>query len=288
MDEVRQNMYYLTIMADARCWYSNPLPVRTRPLSIAALAVRERMRPMFVDRPKGMDHYLFIHFHHEVEIWIRGAVSLQPQHTLVIWPPHTRHYFGHRNKPWTHTCMYGSGTKVASWLVFNGLPLEQPIHFSSSTLTDKYVQAFYDELHRHARSDDVIIESYFSIWMRELARAAQTTPASRPIPDRILAARQYLENRIAQNVTLGELAKVAALSVSQFSAVFKEYFGTSPIDYLMELRMRQSVYYLSDHSFNVTEVGRKVGFDDPFYFSKQFKKHFGVSPRHYRRRMRAL
>lgn len=274
-------------MVQARCWYSNPFPVRTRPLSVAALSVRERMPPMFVDRPNGMNHHLFIHFHDEVEIWLRGKVFLQPRHTFVIWPPNTKHYFGHARKPWSHTWMFGSGTKVASWLVFNGLPLEQPIHFANAGLTDNCVQALYGELHRHARCDDVIIESYFSIWLRELARAAQTSSVSRPIPDRLLAARQYLENHLSQRVTLSELAKTAALSVSQFSALFKAHFGTSPIDYLMDLRMRQSVYYLSDHSFNVTEVGRKVGFDDPFYFSKQFKKHFGVSPRNYRTGMKS-
>lgn len=279
-------MYYLTIMVRALCWYSNPHPVRTRPLSIAGLSVRERMGTQFVDRPKGLEHYLFIHFHDEVDIWLRGEVTRCPRHTFVIWPPHTKHYFGHRTRPWTHTWMFGSGTKIASWLAFNGLPLEQPIHFANAAHADKYVRALYDELHRHARSDDVIVESLFSIWLRETARSVGTAPASRPIPERLLAARQYLEEHLAEKVSLNDLAKAAALSVSQFSALFNAHFGTSPIDYLMDLRMRQSVYYLSDHSYNVTEVGRRVGFQDPLYFSKRFKKHFGMSPRHYRRRMK--
>src|SRR5690242_13402726 len=98
-------MYYLTIMARYR-WYSNPSPVRNKPLSVAALAVRERMAPIFVDRPKGLEHYLFIHFHDPVEIWLNGTVSLQPKHTFVIWPPGTKHYFGHARRRWNHTWMY--------------------------------------------------------------------------------------------------------------------------------------------------------------------------------------
>lgn len=278
-------MYYLPIMKRAQCWYSNPEQPRSCPLNVAALAVRERMEPMFVDRPSGLNDYLFIHFHDPVQIWLGGKLTSQPRHTLVIWPPRSKHLFGNSRGPWTHTWMYGSGTKVASWLAFNGLPLEQPIHLRSSALADRYVRSLYEELHRHARCDDVIIESFFSIWMRELSRASQSSSVSRPIPDRLLAARQYLEDHLAQKVSLSELSIVAALSVSQFSAVFKEHFGTSPIDYLLALRMRQSVYHLSDLSFNVTEIGRKVGFDDPFYFSKQFKKHFGMSPRNYRRTM---
>lgn len=278
-------MYYSLIM-DFQCWYSNPNTDPTRPLSVAAMKVRERMDPIFVDRPAGLPHYLFIHFHDSVEIWLDGAVKTLPAQTLVIWPPRSKHYFGHASRAWTHSWMYGSGKKVAAWLVANGLPPQQPISFTNGELTDKYLKLLYSELHRHARSDDLIVESLFSVWMRELARAAQTRALDRPIPQRLLLARQHLESNLSRRVTLPELAKIAALSVSQFSAVFKAHFGKSPIDYLLALRMRQAVFYLSDLSFNVTEVGRKVGFEDPFYFSKQFKRHFGKSPRHYRDALR--
>ena len=281
-------MYYSLIMESFQCWYSNPHPDPARPLSVAAMKVRERMDPIVVDRPAGLAHYLFIHFHDPVDCWLDGRVRALPKHTLVIWPPRAKHYFGHATRPWSHSWMYGSGKKVSTWLVANGLPLQQPIAFMNGELTDKYLRLLYHELHRHARSDEVIVESLYSVWLRELARAAQTRALDRPIPQRLLLARQHLENHLARRITLPELARIAALSVSQFSAVFKAHFGQAPIDYLLALRMRQAVFYLSDLSFNVAEVGRKVGFEDPFYFSKQFKRHFGKSPRHYREALSPL
>jgi AraC family transcriptional regulator of arabinose operon len=272
-------------MATWKCYYSNPVPDRTRPVSIVAMKIRERMEPLYVDRPKGMADHLFIHFYDPVEIWLNGSMTVLPPNSCVIWPPKTKHYFGHAARCWNHTWVHVVGAKSAAWLMYNGLPLEQPIPFRSGAIIEKYLWLMYDELHRHARPDDVILESLYSIWLREMARAAQTIAVGRPIPQRLLRAREHLEQNLAGKVTLPELAQIASLSVSQFSAVFKDYFGTSPIDYLLALRMRQSMYYLSDYNFNVTEIGRKVGFSDPFYFSKQFKRHFGMSPRHYRAKM---
>lgn len=249
------------------------------------MKIRERMEPVYVDRPKGMGEHLVIHFYDPVEIWLNGSVSVLPRNSLVIWPPKTKHYFGHAVRNWNHSWFYVAGTKAAAWLAYNGLPLEQPITFRNGAIVEKYMWLLYAELHRHARPDDFIVESLYSIMLRELAREAQTISVGRPIPARLLHAREHLEQNLAGRVTLPELARIASLSVSQFSAVFKDYFGTSPIDYLLALRMRQSLYYLSDYSFNVTEVGQKAGFSDPFYFSKQFKKHFGMSPRHYRDKM---
>jgi AraC-like DNA-binding protein len=289
MDECIENMYYLLAMNKShkprsqRCWYSKPHPDRSRAFSIEAMKVRERMDPIFVNRPAGLNSYLFIHFHDAVDIWLDGNVRRCPRHTLVIWPPDTKHYFGNASQHWTHSWMYGGGGKMETWLVANGLALKQPLVFADGSLTDKYLTLLYAELHRHARPDELILESLYSVWLRELARATQTSVVGRAIPPRLLLARQHLENNLARRVTLRELARIGALSVSQFSAVFKKHFGKAPIDYLLALRMRQAMYHLSDLSLNVTEVGRKVGFEDPFYFSKQFKRHFGVSPRHYRK-----
>lgn len=272
-------------MIDARAWYHSPAPERSLPLSVAGLGVRERMPPMFVDRPNGMQHYLFIHFQDAVEISIRGQVARQPRHTLVIWPPRTKHLFGDRKRPWMHTWMYGGGAKMAALLSASGLPLEQPLHLRDAKISDGYFLALYRELHYHAQPDAGILEALFSIWLREISRATSTVAAGRPIPARLLAVRECLAREPARRHTLAALAKLASLSVSQFSFTFKQCFGTSPINYLLSLRLRQALYHLSDHNLNVTEIARKVGFEDVFYFSKQFKKRFGLSPLKYRQSM---
>jgi iron complex transport system substrate-binding protein len=74
--------------------------------------------------------------------------------------------------------------------------------------------------------------------------------------------------------------------VSHFSALFKAHFGTSPIDYLVRLRLRAAAYLLRDVNVSVSSAAASVGYDDLYYFSKLFKKKLGVSPRAYRKKLR--
>ncbi len=58
----------------------------------------------------------------------------------------------------------------------------------------------------------------------------------------------------------------------------------SPINYLIGVRLRQARYLLLDRQLQISEIARRVGYDDLFHFSKLFKKHFGLSPRALRNR----
>ena len=57
----------------------------------------------------------------------------------------------------------------------------------------------------------------------------------------------------------------------------------APQEYMISLRLREATKLLLDSDLSVAEIGMKVGWDNPFYFSKVFKTVIGVSPLHYRR-----
>ena len=94
-------------------------------------------------------------------------------------------------------------------------------------------------------------------------------------------ARQHLAEHLAAPQSIAGLAGVAGLSPSRFAHRFKADTGDSPIAYLTKLRLRQAARLLELRGRSVGEAARDVGFDSPFYFSRQFKKQYGVSPREY-------
>lgn len=81
-----------------------------------------------------------------------------------------------------------------------------------------------------------------------------------------------------------DLAKLAGMSASHFSRVFKAAFGTSPIDWLRRERINQAKRRLVETSDAVKEIAEQVGYSDRFFFSKDFKQLTGVTPREFRRR----
>lgn len=48
-------------------------------------------------------------------------------------------------------------------------------------------------------------------------------------------------------------------------------------------RLNKAAVLLRQGEFTVSEVSYKVGFEDPFYFSKCFKAHFDCTPKNYKK-----
>ena len=68
------------------------------------------------------------------------------------------------------------------------------------------------------------------------------------------------------------------LSTTYITKIYKEVTGDTPINFLINLRMEKAREILSEGHFSIQTVAKRVGYDDPYYFSKLFKKKFGYSP----------
>ena len=78
------------------------------------------------------------------------------------------------------------------------------------------------------------------------------------------------------------LADSLAVSAPYLSKLFHEQTGSSPSKYLTDIRMRQARKLLMDTNLTVKEIAGRVGFPDPFHFSRSFKNAVGISPAQYR------
>lgn len=119
------------------------------------------------------------------------------------------------------------------------------------------------------------------------AREQALSARERPLSPGIRRAVERMAEQLAEEHCVEELARIAGLSASRFAHRFKEETGDSAIAYLLKLRLRQAARLLEFSGRSVKEVAGDVGFESPFYFSRQFKKHYSVSPREYQKASRA-
>ncbi|HSO70425.1 MAG TPA: AraC family transcriptional regulator [Arachnia sp.] len=102
--------------------------------------------------------------------------------------------------------------------------------------------------------------------------------------DHIQVVQDYLRANLATSLSVGELARMANLSASHFSALFRAATGMSVTEYLKRLRSARARELLITTSLSVAETGERVGYTDALYFSRQFRAVNGVSPREFRQR----
>ncbi|MEI6166396.1 MAG: AraC family transcriptional regulator [bacterium] len=109
-----------------------------------------------------------------------------------------------------------------------------------------------------------------------------TTPLSLPLL-RADRAIQYLESHYQEEISLRDLGHHTHQSVNTLLRVFKAATGHSPVQYLLNLRLRKATELLIERpDLGVTEAALAAGFNDSNYFSRLFRRRFKVSPRAFR------
>jgi AraC-like DNA-binding protein len=91
----------------------------------------------------------------------------------------------------------------------------------------------------------------------------------------------WIEANFAGPFDRNHLAKLVNLSPSHLTHLFRRLTGRSPLQHVQHLRMSEAKRLLREGTMRVQEIGRRVGYEDPYHFSRAFKKHEGFSPRAY-------
>lgn len=94
---------------------------------------------------------------------------------------------------------------------------------------------------------------------------------------------ELLRQEPARNWTNLEMAELCNMSLCQFHRVFFRKTGYTPKRYLDMLKIKQSAELLCVDGLSVAEVASRLGYADPFHFSRRFKTMTGISPQSYRR-----
>lgn len=88
----------------------------------------------------------------------------------------------------------------------------------------------------------------------------------------------YLRAHLGDPISRTNLAEEFALTPQHVNALFKKEMGISPTQFIHRERVMLAYRFILDEGLSVKEAAARVGFDDPFYFSRIFKKIMNFSP----------
>nr|WP_221471475.1 AraC family transcriptional regulator [Amycolatopsis umgeniensis] len=99
---------------------------------------------------------------------------------------------------------------------------------------------------------------------------------------RVRAAIDMMRDRLAEPLSLAEIAEEAHLSVYHFIRVFKEKTGETPHRFLGGLRIDEARRLLRDTDLPIAQIAPRCGFSTPGALSAAFLRHTGSRPSDYR------
>lgn len=103
--------------------------------------------------------------------------------------------------------------------------------------------------------------------------------------DRIKKAIEYIEENYKNKISLDEIAAKCNVSKSELCRSFKRVTRRTVFDYIMTLRVKNSIELLESGK-SVTEAATTSGFFDSSYYAKVFKRYIGYTPKEYLEKIR--
>lgn len=97
-----------------------------------------------------------------------------------------------------------------------------------------------------------------------------------------LFAKRYIDQFYMKEMSQSQIADAAHISPQHLCRLFKQNLHMTPIRYLNQVRIDHAKILLEKTSLSIVQIGEKVGFFTPHYFSSTFHRICGKSPSQYR------
>jgi len=219
--------------------------------------------------------------------WLRIAGRRHPiaPGELLVCPAGSTHDYGaDRRDPWDIHWFHFRGEDGAELLALMGLDAAGPV--ARIGVRVKLVTLFQD-------MRDILEAGYSRAHLVHAAACARqilTQVALRRMYHRpedpgdldLEALVAYLRTHLDRRLTLADMAGQAHLSRSHFLRRFRHKTGYPPVNYFIRLKMQRACELLDTSDLPVATIAERLGYQDPYYFSRLFRKVVGRSPRQHR------
>src|SRR5882757_1318286 len=162
------------------------------------------------------------------------------------------------------------------------------LHFEDAALLDTALKL--TTLIESAGADNrLYLEALGVVLAHELARLDSGTPrVQAPIRGGLAAWQQrvvttYIEQHLAEQISLATLAQLVRLSPYYFCRAFKQSFGIPPHRFHTSRRIEHAKALLAKPAPSVTDIGLTIGFSETSSFTAAFRKATGFTPTGYHR-----
>lgn len=203
---------------------------------------------------------------------------------LILFPNVWHRYSPERESGWDEYWVAFQGQYAQEIINEHGLSPADPLFHPGvqEELLTCYLHALAEARTEAVGYQQVICAQLLQILSSAVAITRRREFEGTEILRVIEQAKCLLLERIDQAVNVEELASGLHVSYSWFRRMFRQYTGLSPAQYHLQLRINRACELLRGTTMPVAEVGRNVGFDSSYYFSRIFKEKTSHSPRSYR------
>lgn len=242
-----------------------------------------------IHRPNGSNDYLLLLFHTEVYMWLNDEKKLLKPGALILFTPSTANHYHNPYKGFDNDWFHFNADDFTHFINDLNIPLNTPFYVNDSPWVHKQIQLIEREYILKDIGYTTQIHNLISSFFIQLSRKYNSYDSHGHNPHYMALETVFREIRstiltqLSKSWQVEDMAKMANLSKSRFTYLYKSFFRISPKEDLLSERFNMARHLLKSTTLNIAQISQKVGYENIYHFCKQFKKITSFSPTAYRK-----
>lgn len=272
-------------------------------LNNSTLAVEDESKPLIVtscgnykvknraevrtSRPKGRKDYQLLYIAAgQGHFFINGQERVVSAGNIIVYlPGQPQEYVYYKDDKTDVYWVHFTGNDVERIIDYYNIRLSENIIYIGTSpdyqwLFGRIIQEMQLCRPRFEELISLLLRNIFILISRNLIGANR---ADNSLENEVELAMHYFRENYRSEINVEDYALSRGMSASNFYRVFKQISGSTPLQYILKLRLSNTQNLLENSNLTIAEIASAVGYENPLYFSRVFHKHIGVSPSEYRK-----
>lgn len=214
-----------------------------------------------------------------------GSSVIVPGTMILLRPGYRHSYHPNKDIGWTEYYIGFNGPEFKSTIDRFFGDRKGPVELGlSATIVDLYEQALFYAEHQSEQTMPLLHSIVMHILALMNYNLCNRNKENDKVTEAVNHVKQYMANHLSEQIDIEALASSMGMSYTWLRRMFRKNTGLAPAQYLQQLRLHSSMYYLRNTSLPVKNVAFECGFKTPEYFCAVFQSAAGMSPGAYRSR----